>query len=106
MNGTMSRVSRMLVNPHERRRSQKGRVPIFGKDLLHSLSYWRQYRGTGCGAEDQYRMNRIAALGRTFGYALHEAKVERIRATLACREAEARMLAEADKLLAMMGRRE
>lgn len=88
------------LSPRERRKGQKGRAPIFGNDILHSLRVWRPARGNGDSANVQYRLHRSAALGRSFGYALHEAKVERVRATLACREAEARMFAEASKALA------
>lgn len=89
-----------VMNPHERRKGQKGRAPIFDKDLLRHLAGARMVRRNNSTCEASYRACRSVALERSYGYSVLDAKVERIRAEIACRESERRMFAEFGQTMA------
>lgn len=49
----------LQTRPHERRRADKGPF-VYGRDTLHSRSYWRSVRHTGSHASAQYVAHRAA----------------------------------------------
>ena len=88
------------LSTHERRKGMKGRAPVFGADLLHSLRFWRIARGHGGSAELQYRLHRAAikqagCKGFDKGFSYHVAR----EAELAAARAGARMLEALDGYL-------